>query len=479
MGEAMAHAEQVLTFGVGGRAFAIEASAVAEVVPAPPVTRVPQAPPGVKGVANLRGRVLPILALDRVLDGLAPAVGSRLIVLGGDAPVGLAVDTIGAMQAFGAHAGEAEKAELVDTEAGPARLLRLEPLIAEAFGGVRARRGESRRAAAQAAPAPDAAAKTLAFLEFRLASQAYATPLAEVREVSAIPAQLQALPGNDAAMAGLVTLRDRLLPVISGTAVLGLQARAPDAGARILVLEVGDSEAGLMVEAVCGVLRTTADRVGAVPALLNRSAGEARIESVVRAPDRLISILPARRILDEATIARWLAEGAGRQARREATEEGGAMQRILLFRLGEETYGLPIELVEAVIQLPASVTRVPKAPPFVVGVTNHRGRVVPLVDQAMRFDAGAAPGARRRVVVASLEGVTAGFIVDAVDQIVSVPDAQLQPAPELAAGEGGVFDRVASIEHDGRLVLMVDPRRLLDQAERDLVRALAEAAAAS
>jgi len=475
---AAARQTRVLTFAVGGRDFAVEAAAVAEVAPTPPVTRVPQSPAALKGVANLRGRVLPILALDRVLDDLGPAHGGRIIVLGGEQPLGLAVDRVGAMRQVEAPRGAGESlAELLETEHGPTRLLRLEPLIAHAFGGLRERRTEARRAARPAAQTGAADVEQLAFLEFRIGGQAYATPLDQVRAVIAAP-EPQALPGADAAMLGVVSVRERLLPVVSAAAVLGLAAQPLHARARILVLAIGEAEAGLLVEEVRGVLRAPADRVGAVPPLLNRAVGEARIESIVRAGDRLVSILPAERLLDEATIQELLAQGAGRGAEEMMQQGGGEVERVLLFRLGDETYGMPIEHVDSVLQLPASITRVPKAPAFVAGVIHHRGRIVPLVDQAVRFGAPAAAAARRRVIVASLDGVTAGFIVDGVEQIAAFPDAQLQPTPDLANGEAAVFDRVASVEHDGRLVLLVDPRQLLDQAERDLVRSLAETATA-
>jgi len=478
MAAAAARQTRVLTFAVGGRDFAVEAAAVTEVAPTPPVTRVPQSPAALKGVANMRGRVLPILALDRVLDDVGPSRGGRIIVLGGDQPLGLMVDRVGAMRQVEAPGGgEHSLAELLDTEEGPTRLLRLSSLIARAFGGVGARRSDARRAA-RAVTTAAAEVEQLAFLEFRLGGQAYATPLDQVRAVIAAP-EPQALPGADAAMLGVVSVRDRLLPVVSGAAVLGLPAQPLQKRSRILVLAIGEAEAGLLVDEVRGVLRAPADRLVTVPPLLNRAAGEAKIESIVRAGDLLVSVLPAKRLLDEATIRGLLAEGAGRGTEAEVQQGEGVVQRVLLFRLGDEIYGMPIEQVDSVLQAPANITRVPKAPAFVAGVIHHRGRIVPLVDQAVRFGAQIAAGERRRVIIATLDDVTVGFIVDAIEQIVAFPETQLQPTPELAAGDPSVFDRVASVEHDGRLVLLVDPRQLLDQAERDLVRSLAETASTS
>jgi purine-binding chemotaxis protein CheW len=107
-------------------------------------------------------------------------------------------------------------------------------------------------------------------------------------------------------------------------------------------------------------------------------------------------------------------------------------------------------------------------------VINHRGAVTPLIDQRRRFGVeGDAPAERRRVIVTRLDDVTVGFIVDGVERIHEAPGEVLSPTPELASGDTVLFDRVASLDLDGRLVLLVDPRQLLDQAERDVVRALA------
>ena len=131
------------------------------------------------------------------------------------------------------------------------------------------------------------------------------------------------------------------------------------------------------------------------------------------------------------------------------------------------------------VRRPASLTRVPHAPGFVAGVMNLRGRVVPVIEQRRRFavagdGAGAGRGAGRgaRVLVVTMDGVQAGFAVDAVSEVLSVTPAELRATPDLAAGAAGLFDRVA-VRSGGRMILLVDPKALLDQAERDLLAAFA------
>lgn len=154
-----------------------------------------------------------------------------------------------------------------------------------------------------------------------------------------------------------------------------------------------------------------------------------------------------------------------------------AFERFLIFTLGEESYGLPIAAVDEVVRLPDSITRMPTAPAFVTGVINLRGKALPLIDQRLRFEATEADAAvKPRAIVVTIDQLRAGFIVDGVSEVVAIPVSALSVAPDFSSDRAAVFDRVAHIEADGRMILLVDPRELLSRAERDVVSALAEPA---
>lgn len=115
--------------------------------------------------------------------------------------------------------------------------------------------------------------------------------------------------------------------------------------------------------------------------------------------------------------------------------------------------------------------KLPKAPAFIEGVLNLRGKVTPvLIDQRSRFQAeAAATDARPRIVVTTIDGRQAGFIVDSVSEILSLTEAQMEATPEVTADAGRLFNRVATLDGGERLILLVDPRELLDRAEHDLL----------
>jgi purine-binding chemotaxis protein CheW len=107
-----------------------------------------------------------------------------------------------------------------------------------------------------------------------------------------------------------------------------------------------------------------------------------------------------------------------------------------------------------------------------------RGQVIPVIDQARRFNGAPVTGAKPRVIVVRIGELTAGFIVDAVSQVVQPASDALRPAPDLGSEGARVFDRVASLDNGGALVLIVSPQELLDRAERDLLLALGSKKAA-
>ena len=124
------------------------------------------------------------------------------------------------------------------------------------------------------------------------------------------------------------------------------------------------------------------------------------------------------------------------------------------------------------IRAPDKLTRLPRAPAFVEGVMNVRGRVIPVIDQRRRFEIDAAGGRRTRIVVVRIGESDAGFLVDGVSEVLRVPAGQLRAAPDLVTSESKVIDRVANLEVEGRIYLLIDPQELLDRAEQDMLAGL-------
>jgi purine-binding chemotaxis protein CheW len=160
--------------------------------------------------------------------------------------------------------------------------------------------------------------------------------------------------------------------------------------------------------------------------------------------------------------------------RTDATAAGGVVAqgelKFLVFRLGHDEFGLPIEAVDEVAHVPTEITRLPKTPKFLEGVVNLRGEVLPVVDQRRRFDMPKfEEGEVRRLIVVRTERHRAGLIVDSVSEVLRVPADAVEPAPDLTEETTRLVRSVINLKDRDRMVLLLDPAELLTRAEEGLL----------
>ena len=136
----------------------------------------------------------------------------------------------------------------------------------------------------------------------------------------------------------------------------------------------------------------------------------------------------------------------------------------LTFVVGEEEYGVRILRAKEIIEY-GVVTTIPNAPPFIRGVINLRGSVVPVVDLAVKFGgAGSVPTKRSCVVVVEVERdgqqTVMGIVADRVTQVAELPEDAIEPAPSF--GTGVRTDWLLGLGRtDRRFILLLNTDRVL------------------
>lgn len=157
-----------------------------------------------------------------------------------------------------------------------------------------------------------------------------------------------------------------------------------------------------------------------------------------------------------------------------------AEHQYLSFRLGAETFALGILSVREIIEY-GGVTDVPMMPPCVRGVINLRGAVVPVIDLSARFGRAGTQVARRTCIVIVEIGAddgttqTIGVMVDAVNEVLEIAAADVEPAP--AFGARIRTDFIAGMGRvDGRFVVLLDVARVFSVEEIATLGALADEA---
>lgn len=134
------------------------------------------------------------------------------------------------------------------------------------------------------------------------------------------------------------------------------------------------------------------------------------------------------------------------------------------FRIGRETFGLPISIVREIIRVP-EITAVPDAPDYVEGVINLRGRIIPVVDLRKRFRERLIEADKKnRVVVVELEKRAIGLIVNSASEVLRIPPSEIEhPSNVFPEGELNFITGVGKLH--GRLVMLLDMNRLLQRGE--------------
>ena len=142
-----------------------------------------------------------------------------------------------------------------------------------------------------------------------------------------------------------------------------------------------------------------------------------------------------------------------------------AEEQLVIFELGKEVYGVDISRVQEIIRM-ATITKLPRAPEFVEGVINLRGRVIPVVDLKKRFGLGQGEHDRSsRIVVVDAGHHTLGMVVDAVSEVLRVQSQAIEPpSPVVTTVESDYIRGIAKL--DGRLVILLDLDKVLSWEEK-------------
>ena len=142
-------------------------------------------------------------------------------------------------------------------------------------------------------------------------------------------------------------------------------------------------------------------------------------------------------------------------------------EQYLAFTLGSETFAMDIRSIREVIQF-GGITEIPLTPPFIRGVINLRGSVVPVIDLYVRFGrAGTAVAHRTCIVILELDQenkVELGVLVDNVSEVLSIAQSEIEPAPAFGSDIRTEF--IAGVAKVGeRFVILLDVNRVLSVDE--------------
>jgi len=137
--------------------------------------------------------------------------------------------------------------------------------------------------------------------------------------------------------------------------------------------------------------------------------------------------------------------------------------KYLIFSLESELYGIEIRYITEIIGI-QPITIVPDMPPYIKGITNLRGKIIPVMDARLRFKKAVRDyDARTCIIVLETNDITIGLVVDSVSEVVTIVDEEIAPPPDI--NKGGLKYIKGIGKADGNVKLLLDCQKILTDDE--------------
>ena len=131
------------------------------------------------------------------------------------------------------------------------------------------------------------------------------------------------------------------------------------------------------------------------------------------------------------------------------------------FVIGEEEYAIPILSIQEIIK-PFSWTRVPQVPPYVLGVFNLRGAVIPLLDLRLKFGLPSKNQSdETRFIVMRHGDDVAGFVIDRLTMAIRLKKTDIGPAPDTLNGDDTIIEGVG--KQQDKIITILKVNKLLER----------------
>lgn len=489
--------DQYVTFQVGSENFGFSMQAVREIIRIPHTVDVPLTPTALVGLTNLRGAVLPILDLRTILD--LPAIefneSMRVVITDIGTPVGLIVDRV--LQVTQANEDNIDRnthmsatvdsnmmAGVIKGVKGQAltQLLNVQEIISTEFKQVLTHAvNQENNVHSITEMAVEKVEDTEQLVSFVIDEQEYAFALNDVEEIVRMPEHTSQVPNTPSHVLGLIELRERLLPLVCLRGLFNLPAPEQSEHTRILVVHTTSSNGrtayiGLVVDQVREVLSVNQQQQDAVPNILSQQSNN-DIDYICRLEKgkRLVSVLNANALFNQSDIQMALDsaheqedENMNQELIDNTNDDDNDIAQLVVFALNKQEFAVSIDDVQEITRIPTKLDKVPKTAEYIEGMVNLRGTVMPVIDLRTRFDIERmSTNDRQRIIVLSIDGKRTGFIVDSVVEVIRLPLAHIEEAPQLSDDQAKFMSQVINLKAEKRMIQVLSVAALINATDID------------
>jgi len=481
--------------------YGVRTSQVKAVVDIPIIRMVPKAPAFVEGVANIEGRIIPLLnpverfglsnseSIDNrqskqsTINNQQSSIQGRLVLIQLDNSLyGVMVDGISSITYLTEEMIEPINPLMVQKEApfigGMAKygerliyLLDTDAFITTGILEDQERRDSyelfSARMSEELERGKDK--KFRRFLALSIGDEEYGLDSAGLKEL--IPAsRMEESPGGPGYLAGIVKTAESIIPVVDLQKKFNLDHIPYTDRSRVAIVGAGEFDYGILANSATEFLNITDDEIKETPAVISGDdSGHIKGVGMLDGGERLVVLLDKTRILDDKevkTLAKRDDIKMYQKGIKKKPGKGAADLTFVVFRVLDMEFAFNLEDLSEIIQY-KEATRVPKAPQFIRGVVSVSGELVPVVDLRKRFDLSKGESDEEtRIIVIKKEDALSGIVADSVSEILRVPKKDIFPAPKIVKGVDSRFiDGIIRIEKTDRAPIVLNIEEVLTGGE--------------
>lgn len=477
---------ELVVFRVGAEQFAFRLKHVREIIKVDGIKKVPHAPAHVAGLCSLRGSILPVVDIRRCLHMPEKEYNddSRIIVTDiHGANVGIITDGISEVIRMKALSILQPPANLKINQSGEISGIVLGDngkrviMVLDAENVVKFERLNKDFMSGRASDCAESFSPSshhvdeVELVMFLISGEQYALDVRNVKEILRY-AELLNVPNSPSYVEGVISVRNRLLPVINVAKLLGTGHYVVVESTRIIVVDAGDISYGMIVDKVSEVARVPRNLFYQPHIIRNADMQFIREFAQVNDGKQVVMALdPYKLVPCNDLNAIRLENQAGGESGNIFNKEMSRnlnldQEQIVAFKINNEEYGIKIDFVCEVNNID-EIYSFPGAPDFIDGMVNLRGDIIPVLNLRTFFGMCATnKSSFSKLLVVEYKKERIGIIIDSVTEVIRVHRELLEKTTRaLEAGNSKKYiQEIAKLNEGKRSILILDLTAVFDFA---------------
>jgi purine-binding chemotaxis protein CheW len=471
---------QLVTFHLGSDEFGIDIINVKEIVRVPEITKVPNAPDYIEGACNLRGHVLPIIdGRTRLqMDRQEKDENNRVLVIDANGTaIGVIVDKVSEVLSVNARDIEEPPKIIKNVNAdylqgvvkldNGNRLIMLLDILQVVHAGQSEwhMQDNHNTGSFSIESALTDAGEDDQLVSFLLDQEEYAINIVQVKEIIRVP-ELMKVPNCESYVEGVVSIRNYLLPILNLRTYFGMAYKEITDQTRVLVVDMGDFTAGIMVDKVLEVLRINANAIQPLPKFSKQMGDQLTGVAKLNDGKRLIMLFEPQNML---SVEQYHILGGSNDVTHHDSEVKHMERQVVdevhlvTFKIDTEEYGIKIQEVQEINRM-TEITKIPRAPHYMDGIVNLRGNIIPVLDLRKLFDlTDIGITDATRIIIVDHDGMKTGIIVDAVSEVLRFEKSLIETPPDILSNgvDSDYVEGVGKLNGGKRIILILNMEKIL------------------